>query len=285
MADLDTLQRWMQAVIMHPGGAEQGLVSPDATRAIAPAGRSLESLVNPSSAMTSLERLEIYAGAYYARLLECLRAEFPMTAKAVGEEVFDEFAVGYLQRYPSTSYTLCRLGASFPRYLAETRPEEEGDWPGLIIDLARLEWDFSEVFDGPGTEGRAGLAADALAQIPADQFSAVRLTAAPCLRLREFDYPVHRYYMQLRAGDDAAPPKRERTRLAISRREFVVKHYELSEFEHTLLSAILTGATLGAAISQAAATAPIEIESLAVRLQESFARWSAEGFFLSAEIA
>jgi len=268
---------------MHPGGAERGLVSPEAEREIARAGDSLDSLVKPSSAMTSLERMEIYAGAYYARLLECLRAEFPVTAKAVGEAVFGDFAVGYLQRYPSTSYTLSRLGANFPRFLAETRPEEDGDWPGLVIELARLEWDFSEVFDGPGNEGQPGLAAAALAQIPADQLSAIRLTASPCLRLREFDYPVHRYYLQLRAGKDAAPPERVRTRLAIGRREFVVRHYELSEFEHALLAAILSGATLGEAISQAAATAPVDVETLAARLQESFARWSAEGFFLSAE--
>ena len=114
--DLATLQRWMQAVIMHPGGAERGLVSAEAEREIPRVGDSLESLIKPSSAMTSLERMEIYAGAYYARLLECLRAEFPITAKAVGEEVFGDFAVGYLQRYPSTSYTLCRLGANFPRF-------------------------------------------------------------------------------------------------------------------------------------------------------------------------
>ena len=75
-----------------------------------------------SKRRTSVERLEVYANAYYARLLECLRDEFPALLHAVGEEVFDGLAFGYLQAYPSTSYTLSNLSRNFARFLEETRP-------------------------------------------------------------------------------------------------------------------------------------------------------------------
>ena len=72
-----------------------------------------------------MDRLAIYGSAYYLRLLECMREEFPATAHALGEETFDGFAAAYLQQYPSRSYTLCQLGTHFARFLVETRPPRE----------------------------------------------------------------------------------------------------------------------------------------------------------------
>ena len=153
------LQRWMQAVIMHPEGVEAGMNSPAARDEIDAAPDEAEQVVTRSRALTAVERLAIYGSAYYGRLLECLREEFPATAHALGEETFDAFAAAYLQNYPSRSYTLTQLGKNFPSFLVETRPEREPgepevSWPEFLADLARFEWTFSEVFDGPGVEGK-----------------------------------------------------------------------------------------------------------------------------------
>ena len=83
-------------------------------------------MIERSSHQTSVERLEIYAGAYYARLLECLRAEYPIMAEAMGTELFDEFAVEYLQRYPSHSYTLNDLGGQFRKVSGGDPPDFGG---------------------------------------------------------------------------------------------------------------------------------------------------------------
>ena len=50
-----------------------------------------------------------------------LREEFTATRYAVGDELFDALAFGYLQHYPSRSYTLNTLGEQFPKFLAESR--------------------------------------------------------------------------------------------------------------------------------------------------------------------
>ena len=84
--------------------------------------QEIESVIAHSSHQTSVERLEIYANAYYARLLECMRHEYPIMAQAMGEELFDEFSVQYLHAYPSRSYTLNDLGADFAAFLAATHP-------------------------------------------------------------------------------------------------------------------------------------------------------------------
>ncbi len=123
MHDLDRIQRWMQSVLMHPGGVAEGVASAAAREHLEIGPEEIEQVVTPSRALTAMDRLSIYGNAYYARLLECMRDEFPVLAHALGEELFDAFAVGYLQKYPSRSYTLNDLATSFPRYLAETRPE------------------------------------------------------------------------------------------------------------------------------------------------------------------
>ena len=123
-----------------------------------------------------------------------------MLAQAVGQEAFDQFALGYLQSYPSTSYTLGKLGGRFAEYLEETRPDraeaEAGEvgWPDLLIDLARLEWAIGEVFDGPGVEREPVLDPAALQAIEPRHWPAARLVMVPCLRLMAFKFNVNDYF-------------------------------------------------------------------------------------------
>ncbi len=127
--ELDRLQRWMQSVITHPAGVEQGILGPDAQGDIKIPPAEIESIITRSQKLDSIGRLGVYANAYYARLLDCLRSEFPVLVQMLGQEIFDQFAFGYLQNYPSRSYTLARLGANFVTYLRQTRPDAGSDGP------------------------------------------------------------------------------------------------------------------------------------------------------------
>jgi hypothetical protein len=196
--DLAHIQRWMQAAVAHPGGVHEGVASPEARQHIDVGPEDVDKVLTRSRALTALERLAVYGSAYYARLLECLREEFPVLKHALGEEVFDGFAVGYLQRYPSRTYTLMELGTDFPRFLQETRPAAEGegpsaDWPDFLIDLATVEQAFNEVFDGPGVEGQRLLDGEQLLDVPEDRLPEARFVPVSCLRLLTLRYPVHAY--------------------------------------------------------------------------------------------
>lgn len=96
----------------------------------------------------------MFTHGYWARLLDCLREDYPTSRSALGEEAFDAFAVGYLQTYPSESYTLGKLGARFPQYLEETSPQGDGSdaWLIPLIELAEMERAVSDIFDAPGGE-------------------------------------------------------------------------------------------------------------------------------------
>ncbi len=127
---LGQIQRWMQSVIMHPVGIAEGIESDEARGQIDIGTSDVESVVTRSRQLTAIERLQIYGNAYFARLLECLREEFPVLKHALTEEVFDAFAVGYLQQYPSRSYTLFELGSNFPRVsIRNPAGERRRRWP------------------------------------------------------------------------------------------------------------------------------------------------------------
>ena len=286
--DLASIQAWMQSVIMNPLGVVDGIDSADARAHIDVSPADVETVVERSSHQSSVERLEIYARAYYARLLECLQTEYPITVKLLGTEVFDEFGAEYLRRYPSRSYTLNHLGRDFPKFLAETRPtstDEDNSWLDFLVDLAKLEWCFSVVFDGPGAENEPLLAFDRIQGISAERWADARLAPVPCLQILKLDFPVQVYYRAIRDGVDAVPPAREPTWLAISRRNFVVRHYPLTPCEAEILGAILSGATIGEAIRAliAQAALPADFDTFQADVQRWFREWTAEGFFLKVE--
>jgi hypothetical protein len=290
MPDLRQIQRWMQSVIMHPRGVAEGAASADARAHLGVGPAGVEDIVTRSRTLSAEERLGIYHSAYHARLLECLREEFPVMVQTLGAEVFDVFAVGYLQRYPSRSYTLNRLADDFPRYLAETRPEAAEDdgpfptMPDFLIDLATLEWTIGDVFDGPGVEGERLLDAAQLLAVPAERRPDVRLRPVPCLRLLGLRHPVQEYYTAVRSDQEPAAPAPADTFLAVTRRDYVVCHYTLSPMEYETLGVLVAGETLGGAVASAAEKAGAEHGDLAGLVRHWFEGWAARGFFRSVSL-
>ena len=282
-AQLNALQRWMLAVVMHPGGVEAGADSKSAQSCFATPTINLEDVIDRSHALTSAERLAIYNRAYFARLLECLRDSYRVLCQAIGEEAFDDFAVSYLQDFPSNSYTLNDLGARFPDYLRQGRQaaDPEETWPDFVVDLATLESLYNEVFDGPGVEGRELMSAELLAGIPPERWSDLHFEPVPCLRLLELRFPVHEYYTAARQGDEADYPSLSETLLVVTRCDFVIRRFEVDRPQFELLKSLVQGDSLGAALSQAAQQVD-DVERFASKLKGWFRDWTSERFFIHA---
>ena len=278
-AELDRIQRWMQAVISHPAGVAAGCESDDARQQIDVDAADLERVVTRSRSLAAADRLAVYANAYYARLLECLREEYPALTHALGEELFNEFAVEYLQRYPSNSYTLHHLGANFPRHLRETCPEDEDPrWANFVVDLARLERLYSEVFDGPGSERNPRVSPESLAVICPAVLLRSQLVPVPDLHLIELHSPVHEYIRAVRKEEDPIPPTSDETLLAVHRRDYLVRRHPLTRPQFVFLDAILAGETVDVAIAHAAELIEAD-EDFATLIRDWFRDWAAEGFF------
>jgi hypothetical protein len=252
---LDGLQRWMLGAITDPAGAE-------------PAG--LAEIVLPSQRQSAAERLAVYSNAYFARLLQVLRELFPCTRFAVGDELFDRFAVGYLHEHPPHSYTLGRLADRLVDYLEASRP---ADWGDFVVELARLEQAIDRIFDAPGPEGLQPLV------IPAKADSSLKLQFVPGFELQAFRYPVSRYYTDWKAGRQPEWPQPREQFVALFRRDYVVRRYELSPVQHELLSALGRGISLGDAVAPATRTEEVNFDDLEADVRNWFTFWAAERFF------
>jgi Putative DNA-binding domain len=227
MPDLAASQRWLQRAILAPAdGAD-----------LADANEILAS----SAGLTGGQRLNIYRRGYRLRLLEAMRGLYPGLRTLLGPELFDDFALEYLDACPSRSRSMADLGRRLAGYLAAQRPDRAEPparreaWIGVVIDLARYEQVFSEVYDGPGTEGRT--APGEPLPLPEDPDGAV--TLAPGLRALRLRAPVHAYCAAVRGGQVPAPPESRPVRLVLSRRDFVVVATELPTAPHRFLSALL----------------------------------------------
>lgn len=62
-------------------------------------------------------RMQVYQTAYRIRLVESLAEDFPNVVEAAGEDYFERLAIRYLERYPSTYWTVAEVGKHFARYL------------------------------------------------------------------------------------------------------------------------------------------------------------------------
>ncbi len=89
-------------------------------------------------------RLEIYSEAYRWRLVECLEANYPVLSRYLGDENFSALALGYVDEYPSEYRNVRWFGDRLAEFIADT--EEFSDNP-FVIELAKLEWILSLVFD------------------------------------------------------------------------------------------------------------------------------------------
>jgi hypothetical protein len=268
---LDTLERWMQAVVMHPEGAAAGLRSRRARRLVPLAAADLGAIVLPSRQLTSGERLGIYAHMYYARLLEVLEGEYPTLRQVLGPEPFEAACRDFIARNPSRSRLLNGLSARFPDYLAKTLPRTGRT--GLAVDIARIERAMEDVFDAP-----------AVSPLTAAEFAAVgeatRLRVNPALVLLELRYPANAYMNALRRGERPRIPRPKATHVIVFRRGFQVLRREQEPEQFRLLRALAAGKPLAAAIRASIGRRTGGADRIAKRLRRWFEEWAGAQLFV-----
>jgi hypothetical protein len=160
-----------------------------------------DGLFTGDARLSPADRLDIYAGMYFFRLLDCLREDYPRLAAAVGGERFQAMVADYLERHPSASPSLRGLGERLPAFVAG---HPLGDEFPYLHDLARLEWARADVFDAPDA---TPLSRQDLAGLPEDRAGEARLTLIPACALLRFDYNVMPIWRGLSDGEPAKSGK------------------------------------------------------------------------------
>jgi len=88
--------------------------------------------------------LQVYRTAWRARLIEALRANYPVLHRVLGDEAFESLADRYLSAHPSQNRSIRWLGDRLPAYLA-AHPDAVSH--PAVVDLVRFEWAICLAFD------------------------------------------------------------------------------------------------------------------------------------------
>jgi putative DNA-binding protein len=241
---LDRLQRWMQAVIVHPGTVSEAL-SARPPRAAAPVGDAGQ-VILPSPTLSPEERLEIYHGQYPMRMRDALAGDYPALEHYLGDEGFARFVLDYVQVHPSRSYTLNRLGDHVPAFIKTRAGLKRREF---LYDLARLEKAMSEAFDAEDTPR---LTDEQVAAVAPEAWGRARLVPIAALRLLEVRYPVNAYLQSVKDENHDHPRAVRRDAwVAVYRRNFAVYRLDLSKPAFALLRDLVAGKRLSVAIRAA----------------------------------
>lgn len=241
---LDRMQRWMQAVVVHPGSDAEAVAAPEAQAEVPK--ESLSDVILPSRTLTPLERLGIYHGMYLLRMHDALEGDYEALRHFLGDRGFFELIRDYVQVYPSKSYSLNRLGDHLPEFLQNAPCVRRREF---CVDLARLEDAIAQVFDAPETPA---LSEARIASVPAEAWERARLTTVAAFQLLAFRYPVNAYLQTVRDGNHDHPKPRQKPEwVAVYRRDFAVYRLELRREAHALLSDLAAGMRLGEALEAA----------------------------------
>ncbi|WP_168209660.1 HvfC/BufC N-terminal domain-containing protein [Chromobacterium paludis] len=258
---LHDCQRWLLTAMMASGGLDQGLAL-----ARLQCGAD-ETLVAQPPRGERRDRIGIYHHGYWMRLLECLRADYPMLRKLLGGPMFDWLARGYLAAQPSRTPSLHDLGCRFADFLAATQPDPESLACQLPVALARLERALAEVGRAQGLESKAPAAEHDWLTALAGGHPLAGLRMPDSVRLLQAALPVHEYWRSLQEMEEApATPARQDCWLTVSRVQWRVQVHAVTAWQYRLLQSLGAGSGGDEAMRLAAESAALPPRALLAQI-------------------
>ena len=224
--------------------------------------------VNPR--ISPQQQIAIYIDGYRLRLIEAIRSDYPALLLYLGENIFDDLALKYIESTPPNHFNLDR----YPHGLAAIIRDYTND--DFATDLAELEAAIAKVFM---LEESDSLSTDTLIGTTPEQLAEMVLkprTASCLLHLR---YQADTYMSDMREGHMPLKPAAEARALYLVRHDNEVKRHVLSIPEYLILSQLCEGITVDAALESVAKQHPDLIPEFVNVLQNSFGLWIANGFF------
>ncbi|MBB5395740.1 putative DNA-binding domain-containing protein [Mucilaginibacter sp. AK015] len=244
--DTALLQNWLRTIVMAPGYLTQKIGL--ANRLY----RLHEGDVVAEEGEASVHaRLNVYSSGYMLRLLDCMYADYAISKKFMGDELFDQFAKAYLMYHPSTSFTLYDLGKYFPDFLDKTKPQfpegEDGSCYDIPAALARVERARQVAMRAPGTEDNATNKNQV--DLQGTLFGTFNVSVPGCLQLLELEFPMKAFFEAVYRDEAYELPPPQKTFMAVSRKNYHIVLEEITETQYRLLDECRNHTTFYEAIS------------------------------------
>jgi hypothetical protein len=240
---LREVQKELAGWIRAPEGVAVALAEEDRASGGPASGaaiRRLEGLIRSDATLDATGRLEIYANAYFHRILGVLSSDYPALEQALGRDPFSDLVTSYLlvepSRHPSLRYAGSRLADFLSAHAAAAGIRARAPW---AFELAVFEWARVDVFDV--TDGVV-LTAASLASLAPEEFGSQNLRLGPWARLRSFEYPVDQIWAAANRGEEIDPELAASTTNALVwRKEEAVLHRRVEQLEEAALALVGSG--------------------------------------------
>ncbi len=266
--ELARLQSLLYRLITATDGVGEGVLH---ETAVIPGG--LEELVAGDDRLPSRERLEIYADAYFYRLLDVLKEDYPATLAILGATDFHNLITGYLVEYPPSEPSIFYADRHLADFLtshplSESRP--------FLDELAWLERALLESFHSADAYPLDGAA---MAAIAPEEWPVIKIQTHPAVRLLACAWHVEQVFRAIAAGRSWQPPSYGPLTILVWRQRSQVFYRELEAGEDDAMLLAREGATF-AAMCEAIMSKSGQAEPLA-RINELLGRWLADGLLIS----
>jgi hypothetical protein len=235
----------------------------------------LEALVLGDERLSAFERVDIYANAYFYRLLECLGEDFPATLAVLWEDNFAALVRGYLLDHRPTEPSIVYAGLYLADFL-DGHPFAER-WP-FVAELARLERAVLDVFHAADAPA---LGVEALRAIPSEEWPAVKLRVHPAVEIVHSEWRIGDLLDTVEHGREWADPEHQEASVLVWRQNALVHYRSLEPVERDALVLVSKGASL-AAVCEAVAAGAQETNHVGL-MGHLLARWLADGIIMPAD--
>jgi hypothetical protein len=280
--DLRDLQALLYRLITAPEGVAAGLAAEHA-----PGPKTfddLEQLIESDDRLSAGERLEIYANAYFYRILDCLKEDFPATLATLGADNFHNLVTGYLIEHPPTEPSISHAGRHLGEFLRNHSFTEQ--WP-FIAELARLERTLIEVFHAADA---VPLSAGTMRSVAPEDWPGLAMRTHPALAILDCQWRVDELLRAVETGTaaDGNPlvPARLPVSVLVWRNGSRVCYRALENPERVALELASAG-TKFSAICEAVAAAAGEGDGdggQVALINRLLARWLADGVLVAAQL-
>jgi hypothetical protein len=263
--DLGGLQTALYRLIVAPNGVEEALASASGL----PSG-GLDPIIVNEGSLSARERLEIYANAYFYRVLDVLKEEFPATLAVIGEVNFHNLITGYLIEYPPTEPSILYAGRYLPDFI---RTYPLSDQTPYLGDLARLERTALEIFHAADASVLDG---STMREIPPHEWPTMVMRRHPATCVLNLQWRVDELLSAVENGEPWREPEPCSNSLLVWRQNSKVNYRVLQREERAGLELAGQGATFES-ICEAVGAATNSDEDLAASINRMLTRWLSEG--------
>jgi hypothetical protein len=263
---LAELQKLIYRLITRQVGAAEHQRSP------LPA--EVDEIIAGEGRLCARARLQIYANAYFSRLLEVMKEDYRATRAVMDESEFENLLADYLAAYPPTEPSITYAGRYFPDFLNGHSVSLLSPFAG---ELALLERAILEAFVGPDNDP---LDSATIRLVSPEQWPMLPIKTGPNVHVLDFEWRVEAVLRAVEAGAAWEEPERRANSILVWRRDSEVHYRELEYGERAGLALAVEGGIFSE-ICEAIAKEVGNSKEPAALINRLLGRWIGDGVLLN----